>query len=165
MLIFDWQRIDWPIVSGAQRDCKLSHIICYHNLQSRPWQWHAQKHCHSDKSIGNDKKRSADSTENCQRTLRVDSTSQRTPQHDGNQNTIDGYAHSENLIQMLVHVNDNCNGQWSKLVLESFPWWSLLTKCHGYKEAKAEQPFAWMPTEGVNIEYMRHAKGDHSKRK
>lgn len=61
MLIFDWQPFDPPIVSGAQRDGKLSGIICYHNLQSSPWQWHAQEHCHCNKSIGDDKQRSAES--------------------------------------------------------------------------------------------------------
>lgn len=61
MLSFAWQRFDLPIVSGAQRDGKLSGIICYHNQQLSPWQWHAQKLCHCDKSIGDDKQRSADS--------------------------------------------------------------------------------------------------------
>lgn len=163
MLVFNWQRIDRPIVSGAQRNGKLSDIIRYHNLQPSPWQWHTQKHCHSDKGIRNDKKRSADSAKNGQRTLRVDSTSQRTPQHDGNQNTIDGYAHSQNLIQMLVHVNDNCKSKVT-LVVESNRE-DVLTKCHGYKEAKSKQPLAWMPTEGANIKDMRHAKGYHSKGK
>lgn len=152
------------VVRGAQRNGKLGGVVGDHDLEAGAGQGHAHEHGDRDQGVGDHKQNGSDGTEHGEEVPGVHGAGQRSPQHCGDQETVDGHSDDENLVQFRVHEVNNWGFQIFQ-VRYTYIMTSKLTKRYGHVQEQSNEPLYGLPAKGADIKHVRHSKGDHSEGK